>query len=252
MLLLVTGAARGIGFSIAHTLGKNGYRVILCATKPELPSEAAEILEKEQCGYVYTKCDITDPEQVERLYKQVESLGPLYGLVNNAGIAPAVRKDILEVDSGSFDRVLRTNLKGTFFMCQKFANLMICQSEGQTENMPRIINISSCSSYTSSVMRGEYCISKAGISMVTKLFADRLASYNIPVFEVSPGIIRTDMTQSVQESYIKRIQNGLTPIQRMGEPEDVAKCVRALLSGDFDFCTGQVIHADGGFHIQRL
>lgn len=251
--VLVTGSARGIGFSIAKELGIAGYNVIMCATKPNLPETAEAKLKNAKCDYEYVMCDITNPEQVDALYNKLAGLdGGLYGLVNNAGVAPLVRSDILEVGKESFDRVLNINLKGTFFMCQRFANFMLQQKEKWGSVPPRIVNISSCSSYTSSVMRGEYCISKAGISMITKLFADRLAEFGVPVFEVSPGIIRSDMTESVLKSYQARIENGLTPIQRLGEPEDVAKCVRALFGGDFDFCTGQVIHADGGFHLRRL
>lgn len=246
-LVLVTGAARGIGLGIAKCLADAGYRLVLCATKAELPDKAKKMLEN--ADYRYVSCDITDEAQVEKLYQAVKEEGQLYALVNNAGVAPLVREDILHTSKESFDRVTGINLRGTFFMCQKFANLMIEQNAAQR---PRIVNISSCSSYTSSVMRGEYCISKAGISMVTKLFADRMAEYDIPVFEVSPGIIRSDMTECVSKSYEERIEAGLTPIKRMGEPEDIGKCVKALLSGDFDFCTGQVIHADGGFHLRRL
>lgn len=247
--VLITGAARGIGLGIAACLAKADadYRLILCATRAELPDTAKEVLKN--ADYRYVQCDITDEQQVENLYHVVKEEGTLYALVNNAGVAPLVRADILETSKESFDRVTGINLRGTFFMCQKFANLMVQQNAA---DRPRIVNICSCSSYTSSVMRGEYCISKAGISMVTKLFADRLAEYDIPVFEVSPGIIHSDMTEVVRKSYEERIAAGLTPTRRMGEPEDIGKCVKALLSGDFDFCTGQVIHADGGFHLRRL
>ena len=225
----------------------------MCATKPELADETKTQLEKAGCDYEYVKCDISDKGDVEALCSHIKSVyGRLDGLVNNAGVAPAVRSDILEVGEESFDRVLGINLKGTFFMCQKFANLMIETLGKHEDYTPRIVNISSCSAYTSSTMRGEYCISKAGISMVTKLFADRLAEFGIPVFEVRPGIIRTDMTECVLQKYQNMIDAGLTPTKRMGETEDVAKCVRALMSGDFDFSTGQVINADGGFHLRRL
>ena len=150
------------------------------------------------------------------------------------------------------DFVLDTNLKGPFFMCQAMARQMIRVLQTQEDYHPRIINISSVSAYASSVNRGEYCISKAGVSMVTKLFADRLAQFGIPVFEVRPGIIRTDMTSAVMQKYEEMIANGLTPIPRMGEPEDVAKCVSVLAGGQLDFATGQVLNADGGFHLRRL
>ncbi len=246
-LVLITGSARGIGLGIAKCLADAGYSLVLCATREQLPDEATDLLR--DADYTYIPCDITNDAQVEHLYQAVKAKGELYALVNNAGVAPLVRNDILCATKESFDRVTGINMRGTFFMCQKFANLML---EQNAKERPRIINISSCSSYTSSTMRGEYCISKAGISMVTKLFADRLAEYDIPVFEVSPGIIRSDMTERVTKSYEERIAAGLTPTRRMGEPEDIGKCVKALLSGDFDFCTGQVIHADGGFHLRRL
>lgn len=241
---LVTGASRGIGEGIAKCLLDDGYEVIGCATRE---------IEKND-GIDYVKCNITDEGDKERLKKYIiERYGRLDALVNNAGVAPEVRTDILEVGEESFDRVLSINLKGTFFMCQSFANLMIeMQKKGISDYNPRIVNISSCSAYTSSTARGEYCISKAGIAMVTTLFADRLAEYGIPVFEVRPGIIKTDMTSGVLKKYEDMIEGGLLPTKRMGEPSDIAGCVKALLSGCFDYSTGQVINADGGFHIRRL
>ncbi|MBQ4316603.1 MAG: 3-ketoacyl-ACP reductase, partial [Oscillospiraceae bacterium] len=249
----VTGSARGIGYKIAEVLGVYGYKVIMCATKETLTEEAVKSLNELNCDYEYIQCDITNKEQVDNLYKYIEeNYGALDALVNNAGVAPNVRMDILETTEESFDRVIGINLKGTYFMCQRFANMMVKEKVKNAEYTPRIVNISSCSAYTSSTMRGEYCISKAGISMVTQLFADRLAEYDIPVFEVRPGIIKSDMTAGVLKKYEGMIENGLTPTKRMGETEDVAKCVKALLSGDFDFSTGQVINADGGFHMRRL
>ena len=174
-------------------------------------------------------------------------------LTNNAGVAPTVRLDVLKTTQESFERVVGINCEGTFFMCQLFANAMIeLQNKDLPDYKPRIVNISSVSAYTSSTSRGEYCISKAGISMVTKLFADRLAEYGIPVFEVRPGIILTDMTACVKEKYDKLIAEGITPTKRMGLPEDVAKCVIGACSGLFDFGTGTVFNADGGFNIRRL
>ncbi len=251
--VLVTGSARGIGYKIAEVLGVCGYKVIMCATKETLPEEAVKSLKELNCDYEYIQCDITNKEQVDNLYKYIaDNYGSLDALVNNAGVAPTVRMDILETTEESFDRVIGINLKGTYFMCQRFANMMVKAKKNSEGYTPRIVNISSCSAYTSSTMRGEYCISKAGISMVTQLFADRLAEYDIPVFEVRPGIIKSDMTAGVLKKYEEMIENGLTPTKRMGKTEDVAKCVKALLSGDFDFSTGQVINADGGFHMRRL
>ena len=167
-------------------------------------------------------------------------------------MAPLARADILEATEESFERVLNINLKGPYFLTQSIANWMIEQKKRFPDRAFRIINISSISAYTSSPSRGEYCVSKAGISMMTALYADRLAEYGIVVFEVRPGIIATDMTSTVKEKYDKLIAEGLTPIKRWGEPEDVGKAVAAIAEGRLDFCTGQVINVDGGFHLRRL
>ena len=173
--------------------------------------------------------------------------------MNNAGVACKQRLSILETTPESFERLMKVNCEGTFFLCQGGANRMIaCQRQNLEDYHPRIVNISSISAYTSSTNRGEYCISKAGISMITQLFADELASYGIPVFEVRPGIIATDMTAPVHEKYEKLIAQGVTPIRRFGQPEDVADCVWAACSGLLDFGTGTVLNADGGFHLRRL
>ena len=245
---LITGSARGIGQGIARALAGE-YRLVLSATR-----ETVEIPEDLQEKAIYLKCDISLAEDRSRIFQEIEQrFGRLDLLVNNAGVAPLVREDILQATEESFDRVLGINLKGTYFMCQNGANYMLrCKDKGLEAYQPRIVNLSSMSSFTSSTSRGEYCISKAGISMVTKLFADRLAEYGIPVFEVQPGIIATDMTAGVMDKYQKLIGEGLSPIRRMGYPEDIGRAVAALASGAFDFCTGQVIHADGGFHIPRL
>ena len=175
-----------------------------------------------------------------------EKFGKLDLLVNNAGVAPKERKDILELLPEDFDYVADINLRGTFFVTQKFVPLL--KENGNS----RIVNVSSMSAYTASVNRGEYCISKAGISMITKLFAARLAEYGISVLEIRPGIIETEMTSKVKEKYEKMIDGGLTPIKRMGQPEDIAKCVVSIAKGNFDFCTGTVIDCDGGFNVRCL
>ena len=239
---VVTGSYQGIGKGIADRLKSAGYEVVY--------SDVHEAME----GEVYFKCDISKAEDRVALASFVlEKYGRIDLLVNNAGVACKVRLDVLETTEESFDRVVGINTKGTFFMCQTFANVMIeCQSRGLEDYCPRIVNIASNSSYTSSTSRGEYCISKAGVSMTTLLFADKLAEYGIPVFEVRPGIIKTPMTEVVSAKYDKLIEEGITPIKRWGTPEDVANCVIAAASGLLDFGTGTVLNADGGFHLRRL
>lgn len=251
----ISGSTRGIGKGIALQLGKDGYALIISGTKAleDQPDVLAPFIE---AGFEahYVKCNIGVEEERKAAFQYIrETFGRLDVLVNNAGVAPKVRNDVLQMTEESMDYVLGINLKGTFFMCQQAANEMIGYKKTNGEDYsPRIINISSMSAYTSSTSRGEYCISKAGIAMVTKLFADRLAVENIPVFEVRPGIIETDMTAVVKDKYVKLISEGVTPIRRMGQPEDVAKIVSAAASGLLDFGTGTVLNADGGFHIQRL
>ena len=253
-IAVVTGSRRGIGLAIAKKLMSDGYTVVLCGVTKE--TEVSELLDElNQNGEaVYFRCDISSEEDRSALFAAVmKKYGRIDVLVNNAGVACSVRLNILETTPESFERLMRINCEGTFFMCQKAANLMLsCKEKGLNDYSPRIVNISSISAYTSSVSRGEYCISKAGISMITTLFADELADKGIPVFEVRPGIIMTDMTAPVQEKYEKMIADGITPIRRFGQPEDVANCVSAACSGLLDFGTGTVLNADGGFHIRRL
>lgn len=239
---LVTGAYQGIGKGIADLLSGNGYHVVY-----------SDVFDKME-GVDYIKLDISISADRESALRYIEEkYGRLDLLVNNAGVACKVRMDILETTEESFDRLIRINTKGTFFMCQLFARYMIkLTSNPDYDGTPRIVNIASNSSYTSSVSRGEYCISKAGVSMVTTLFADKLGEYGIPVLEVRPGIIRTPMTEVVTAKYDKLIAEGITPIKRWGEPDDVAKAVLAVAEGLMDFSTGTVINVDGGFHIRRL
>jgi len=247
MTAVVTGGTRGIGKGIAKKLLREGYHVLISGTRPD---HEKEDWAQDHCDYF--KCDVSSNEDMAALFAYVSSTyGRLDVLVNNAGVAPLVREDILAMDPASFDRLIDINLKGAFLMCQQAANLML--ELGNTSELPqRIINISSISAYTSSTSRGEYCISKAGVSMVTKLFADRLAGEGILVFEIRPGIILTDMTTAVKDKYDKLISEGLTPIGRMGQPSDVADMVFAACTGLLDFTTGQVLNADGGFHLRRL
>ena len=241
----VSGATRGIGRAIADRLHERGYQVLYSGTRAERPADLPENRD-------YIGCNISNSEQRKAAFEYIhQKYGRLDVLVNNAGVAPLVRKDILQMTEESFDRVLDINLKGTMFMCQLAANYMLSQKD-KWEDHPRIINIGSISAYTSSTARGEYCISKAGLGMVTQLLADRLAAEGIPVFEVRPGIIATDMTEKVHDKYAKLIEEGLLPLPRFGAPEDVASMVEACCSGLLDYSAGQVLNADGGFSLRRL
>lgn len=241
----VSGATRGIGRAIADRLYACGYQVLYSGTRPERPADLPENRD-------YIGCDISNSEQRRAAFDYIDRrYGRLDVLVNNAGVAPLVRQDILKMTEESFDRVLGINLKGNMFMCQHAANYMLAH-KAEWEQAPRIVNIGSISAYTSSIARGEYCISKAGLGMVTQLLADRLAAEGIPVFEVRPGIIATEMTEKVHDKYAKLIEDGLLPIPRFGEPDDVAKMVEACCSGLLDYAAGQVLNADGGFSLRRL
>lgn len=245
MTAVITGGTRGIGLGIAKELLKIGYTVILTARKRS--DEINSLQLQYPLKVFFEVCDISVMQCIENLVDSVkDKFGKIDLLVNNAGVAPKERKDILEITPKDFDDLADINLKGTFFVTQKFAPLLIENGGG------RIVNISSMSAYTASVNRGEYCISKAGISMTTKLFAARLAEYGVSVIEIRPGIIETDMTSKVKEKYEKLISEGITPIKRMGQPSDVAKCVSAVADGNFDFCTGTVIDCDGGFSVRCL
>lgn len=251
---LITGASRGIGNAVAVQLAREGYAIAAAGTSGE--KDIAGNLDRiraEGQPLIYIQGNVSEDEQRKMIIERVlESFGRLDVLVNNAGVAPRTRTDILQMEEESMDYVLGINLKGTFFMTQLAANEMIREITGGVIANPMIINISSVSAYASSTQRGEYCISKAGVSMVTQLFADRLAEYGINVYEIRPGVIRTDMTSTVSGKYDTLIQNGLTPIKRWGEPEDVANAVSVLCSGKLGFSTGEVINVDGGFHIRRL
>ena len=245
MVAVVTGGSRGIGLGIAKELLKKDFTVILSSRSKS--DEADKLINDYPEKVIFISCDIAKTEDIENLVCEVKNkFGKIDLLVNNAGVAPRERKDILEITPEDFDFVADINMKGTFFVTQKFAPLLIENGKG------RIVNISSMSAYTVSVNRGEYCISKAGISMTTKLFAARLAEYGISVLEIRPGIIETDMTSKVKEKYEKLISEGITPIKRMGQPEDIGKCVAAIADGSFDFCTGTVIDCDGGFNVRCL
>ncbi|MEO8764702.1 MAG: 3-ketoacyl-ACP reductase [Ginsengibacter sp.] len=251
---LITGGSRGIGFGIAQQLAQNGFDLAINGTRPA--SEVEDCISKlKEFGNdaIYCRGNISSTTGRENILREIKKhYGRLHILINNAGIGPKERKDILIATEESFDDVISTNLKGTYFLMQKAANWMIAQMKDDQEFAACIINISSISATVVSVNRGEYCISKAGLSMATQLFAVRLGEYNIPVFEVRPGVIHTDMTAGATEKYDKLIKEGLCVQPRWGEPEDVGKVVAALVKGSFMYSTGQVIMVDGGLTIPRL
>ena len=245
MRAIVTGGSRGIGLTIVEALLGEGWRVLACARHEN--EHTARLEEAHGGRFLFCPCDNADPKDREHLVRTaLEAFGGTDLLVNNAGVAPLVRKDMLDITPEDYRRCMEINLEGAFFLTQGVAKRMLAQGGG------RIVNITSVSSYAASVNRAEYCISKAGLSMVTKLYAARLAGAGIAVFEVSPGIIETDMTAAMKEQYAARIAEGLTPVPRMGVPEDVAACVMGVAKGQMDFATGTVINADGGFSVRRL
>lgn len=251
---LITGGSRGIGFGIAGQLAQNGFDLAINGTRSG--KEAEEAIKKlRDFGneVIYCQGDISSSAGRENIIHLVkEHYHGLHVLVNNAGIAPKERKDILEATEDSFDDVISTNLKGTYFLIQRTANWMIAQKEQDSEFMGCIINITSISATVASVNRGEYCISKAGLSMATQLFAVRLGAFDIPVYEIRPGVIHTDMTAGVEKKYDKLIDEGLCVQKRWGEPQDVGRAVLSLVKGDFRYSTGQVFLVDGGLTIPRF
>lgn len=251
---LVTGASRGIGQAVALSLADSRFEVVInYVTSQQAAVRLRDEVLRRGVGAETIQADISLFEDQHRLVDYLKSrFGRVDVLVNNAGVGPKVRQDLLKTSPESFDRLMAINLRGPFFFTQRVALWMI-ELQDQIEGYsPCIVNISSISAYTSSPSRAEYCISKAGVSMMTRLYADRLAEYRIPVFEIRPGIIQTDMTAGVQEKYDKLIEEGLTPIRRWGQPEDVGKAVAAIVQGHFPFSTGEVFNVDGGFHLRRL
>ncbi|HEY2347455.1 MAG TPA: 3-ketoacyl-ACP reductase [Puia sp.] len=251
---LITGGSRGIGFGIASQLAQNNFDLAINGTRSAgMVENALNELRGYGADVIYCPGDIAIAgDRMEMLHQIKEHYGALHVLVNNAGVAPKERRDILDATEESFDHVMDINLKGTYFLTQKTASWMIEQKKINSAFKGCIINISSISATVVSLNRGEYCISKAGIGMVTQLFATRLGEYDIPVFEVRPGIIQTDMTSGAREKYDKLIGEGLCVQKRWGEPQDVGKAVAALAKSDFIYSTGQVIMVDGGLTIPRL
>lgn len=243
--VIISGCTRGIGLACVKKFLAEGWQVTGMGRSETSPYP-------ELMNFHYVRGDLASSYDRKKLVAEAAGkFGRIDALVNVAGVAPLERSDLLEMTEESYDRVMDINTKGTLFLTQEAAKTMITNAP---ENGIRgyICNISSLSAYTSSVNRGEYCISKAGVSMITKLFADRLAEYGIPVNEVRPGIIATDMTAKVKEKYDGLIDGGLLPLARWGEPEDIADAVYALCSGALPYVTGQSIDVDGGFHLRRL
>ena len=250
-LALVTGAARGIGAAIAVKLANLGMNVAIFDIIDS--SETAGAIESAGQTALSFVGDITSPEDRQKALDEIEQrFGRIDVLVNNAGVAPTVRADILDASEESYDRVMNINMKGPYFLTQAVAARMIAQREARADDWMCIVNISSCSAYTASPSRGEYCVSKAAVSMATKLYAARLAEHNIGVYEIRPGIIETDMTAAVKDKYDKLIADGLTPIKRWGQSSDVADATAACVKGELKFSTGEVINVDGGFHLRTL
>ncbi|MFA5326782.1 MAG: 3-ketoacyl-ACP reductase [Prolixibacteraceae bacterium] len=251
---LITGGTRGIGLGIALELAKAGFNLALNGVREE--ASVISVLEELRTNSIqaeYFRGNVANKDDREQMAKAVlERFGKINVLVNNAGIAPRERKDILEASEEIFDEVIRTNLRGPYFLTQLVANSMIKHKKQFPDDFFCIINVSSVSATVASVNRGEYCISKAGIAMATKLWAARLGEFDIPVYEIQPGVIQTDMTSGVQEKYDKLFQEGMAVQKRWGQPSDIGKVAAAMASGNMPYSTGQVVQVDGGMTIQRL
>jgi 3-oxoacyl-[acyl-carrier protein] reductase len=251
---LVTGAGRGIGRGIAQALAEHGWTLVInYRSNAQAATETLHLVNQAGARGVAIQADIAEAADRERLVR--ESLAHFERidlLVNNAGVAPRQRRDILNLSEAGYDEVMTVNLKGPFFLTQRVAKAMIELMQAGVVQEPKIINIGSLSAYASSPNRAEYCLSKAGIAMMTMLYADRLAEYGINVYEIRPGIIETDMTRVVKDKYDRLIAQGVTPIRRWGRPGDVARAVVAVAEGYLPFSTGEVINVDGGFHLHRL
>jgi NAD(P)-dependent dehydrogenase (short-subunit alcohol dehydrogenase family) len=251
---MVTGGTRGIGFGIAQALVAEGWSLAVCGVRDEGEvGDALSVLRAGGGDVIYARCDVAVRADRERLVDTVRSrFGGLDALVNNAGRAPRVRADLLEASEESFEELLRTNLQGPYFLTQQVAPLLVATSGRHASRPSSIVFVTSVSAEMASTNRGDYCVSKAGLAMAVKLFALRLAQDRVSVFEVRPGIIRTDMTAGVAAAYDARIEAGLVPERRWGMPTDVGGAVAALLDGEIAYATGSVIQVDGGLSIPRL
>jgi len=251
---LVTGAGRGIGLGIARALASDGADIVVCDIhEPDAVAEALGGLRELGADAMYCRADVTDRSAREAMLGDIKDrFGRLNVLVNNAGVAPNVRADVLEMAEESYERVMRINLQGPLFLTQAVANWMIEQRGEDAGFTGCIVNISSISATVASPSRGQYCISKAGVSMATRLWAARLGEFDIPVYEIRPGVIKTDMTAPAQEKYDKLIVEGLCVQSRWGLTEDVGKVAAMMVRGDIAYSTGQVVVVDGGVTLQRL
>lgn len=251
---LITGGTRGIGLGIAKKLAQEGIDLALNGVRPE--SEVQEVLgelRKQGIKVEYFQGNIAEKADRERILNGVKAkFGVLNFLINNAGVAPRVRADVLEVVEEDFDHLMDINMRGTFFLTQAFANWMVELKKADASSDFSIVTITSVSARLASTNRAAYCMAKAGLSMMSQVFAVKLAEFGIPVFEIQPGVIETDMTEKVKEIYQERIQKGLTLEPRMGKPEDIGKIVASLLRGDLSYATGQIISVDGGMMVGRL
>ncbi len=254
---LVTGAGRGIGRGIALELAKLGHIIVINYAGNVQAAEECLALVRDAGGEGLTvQADVSLTSDRERLVGEtLAAYGRIDLLVNNAGVAPNVRADLLEAGEESFDRLININLKGPYFLTQRVARQMIAQvqsGQGIAFGLPQIVTVSSISAYAPSVNRGDYCVAKAGLGMMTALYAARLAEYGINVYEIRPGVIATDMTGGVKEKYDALIAQGAWPLRRWGQPSDIGRAVAAIARGDFPFSTGEVINVDGGFHLRTL
>ena len=251
---LVTGGSRGIGLGIAQKLAADGFNVAINGRREQSEvQDAIESIEQQGATVCYCQADVGDKASRDRMLEQVDSsLGRLDVLVNNAGVAPQERLDILEATEESFERLMHINLQGPYFLTQAAANWMIKQKETIDGFRGIIVNVGSMSATVASTNRGEYCVSKAGLAMATQLFAARLGEFGIDCFEVRPGITQTDMTSGVKQKYDKLIAEGLTVDRRWGQPEDIANAVGVCARGELTYATGQVLVVDGGLTLQRL
>lgn len=254
MTALITGGGRGIGYGIAECFAKEGYNLAICGTSPaDKYAEKIEALRKYGVEVLYCQCDVSDSASRQAMFDKIkEKFGTLNVLVNNAGVAPSVRADVLEATEESYERVMRINLQGPYFLTQQAARVMIAAREADPDFKGTIIFVGSISAVTASISRGEYCLSKAGIAMAAKLWAVKMSEFGIPVYELRPGVIATDMTSGVKEKYDRMLEDGLCLQKRWGVPGDIGRAAVMLARGELGYSTGQVINIDGGMMIERL